>query len=119
MRLAASLAVDIGYVGSRGSDLLLARGMNQPLLAAAGSPVNCGYDGTPSHCIESNTAVNARLRVPIMGETPTALTISEFAGSSWYHSMQATLRKQMSRGLSRTALYPREDASAAGGLRLK
>jgi hypothetical protein len=105
VRLLASVSLDIGYVGSRGSDLLLARGMNQPLLAAPGSPVNCGYDGMVSHCIETNTALNARLRVPIMGETPAALMMSEFTGSSWYHSMQATLRKQMSRGLSFQSAY--------------
>ena len=44
-RLLRGLTFDIGYVGSQGSRLLLARGLNQPLLASAGSPVNCGYDG--------------------------------------------------------------------------
>jgi hypothetical protein len=67
--------------------------------------VNCGYDGVASHCIDTNTSVNAKLRVPIMGETPTALLASEFAGVSWYHSAQITLRKQMSKGLSFQAAY--------------
>ena len=84
-------------MGSQGSRLLLARGLNQPLLASAGSPVNCGYDGVAGDCITSNTAQNAGLRVPIMGETPTALAANEFSGASAYHSLQVTLGKQIPR----------------------
>jgi hypothetical protein len=112
LRLLRSISVDAGYVGSHGSALLLARGMNQPLLASPGAPVNCGYDGVLSHCIETNTPVNAKLRVPILGETPTALVTSEFAGASWYHSFQATLRKQASHGLSFQVAYTLSRAEA-------
>ena len=105
LKIAGTVSADVGYVGSRGSNLLLARGMNQPLLAAPGAPVNCGYDGVASHCIETNTSLNARQRVPILGETPTALTTSEFTGASWYHSLQTTLRMQRSHGLSFQAAY--------------
>ena len=105
LKLAGTVSADVGYVGSRGSDLLLSRGMNQPLLAAPGAPVNCGYDGVASHCIETNTSLNAKQRVPIVGETPTALTTSEFTGASWYHSLQTTLRMQRSHGLSFQAAY--------------
>jgi hypothetical protein len=79
--------------------------LNQPLLASADRPVNCGYDGVPGHCIQTNTSVNAKLRVPVMGETPTALQASEFTGSSWYRSLQITLRKRSSSGLSFQAAY--------------
>jgi hypothetical protein len=103
--LVSNLWLDVGYVGSHGSSLLRARGLNQPLLASAARPVNCGYDGDPSHCIKSNTSLNAKLRVPIMGETPTALQASEFTGASWYQSIQATLRMRTSRGLSFQAAY--------------
>ena len=67
--------------------------------------MNCGYDGVASHCIVTNTSANAAQRVPILGETQTALLTSEFTGASWYHSMQATLRKQMSKGLTFQAAY--------------
>ena len=103
--LMRNLSLDIGYVGSHGDRLLRARGLNQPVLAAPGRPVNCGYDEVASHCIDTNTSLNAKLRVPIMGETPTALQTSEYSGSSWYQSFQATLRKQMARGLSFQAAY--------------
>src|ERR1035438_648577 len=94
--LSQTLSFDIGYVGSEGKNLLIARGLNQPLLASPGNPVNG---------ITTNTAENANLRVPILGETPTALTDNEFTGGSWYHSLQATLRKQASRGLAFQATY--------------
>jgi len=96
LRLAQTLSFDIGYVGSQGKDLLIARGLNQPLLASPGNPVNG---------IAINTAQNANLRVPILGETPTALTDNEFTGGSTYHSLQATLRKQASHGLAFQATY--------------
>lgn len=104
-RLAHALSLDLGYVGSNGRRLLIARGLNQPLLASPANPVNCGYDGVATDCITTNTSQNAKLRVPILGENPTALADSEFAGSSSYHSLQATLRKQASRGLSLQAAY--------------
>jgi hypothetical protein len=88
-RLAQTLSLDLGYVGSQGSRLLLSRGMNQPRLDT----------GLP------NTAANAAQRVPVLGETQNALVTSEFTGTSWYHSMQATLRKPMARGLMFQAAY--------------
>lgn len=105
IRLRASLSLDVGYVGSRGDHLLLARGLNQPVLASAAQPVNCGYNGLASDCIVANTAANSALRVPVLGETQSALLASEYTGASWYHSMQATLRKQMSSGLTFQAAY--------------
>jgi hypothetical protein len=105
VRMRHGLTLDIGYVGSQGSHLLLARGLNQPLLATAGTGVNCGYDGVAAHCITTNTAQNAGLRVPILGETPTALAANEFTGASAYQSMQITLRKQAVHALSFQTTY--------------
>jgi hypothetical protein len=45
------------------------------------------------------------LRVPILGENPTALTDNEFSGSSAYHSLQVTLRKKASHGLALQTTY--------------
>jgi hypothetical protein len=67
--------------------------------------VNCGYDGAAAHCVTENTSANAGQRVPVLGETQTALVTSEFTGASWYHSTQATLRKQVSNGLAFQAAY--------------
>jgi hypothetical protein len=104
-RLAGSSSLDLGYVGSKGDRLLMAHGLNQPLLASASNAVNCGYDGNPTHCITENTSKNARQRTPILGETPTALLSSEFTGHSWYHSLQATFRTQIARALTFQSAY--------------
>ena len=100
--LAKSLALDLGYVGSYASHLLLGFGSNQPVLASVANPVNCGL---PGGCITTNTATNAALRVPFVGETPSALVASQYVGSSWYHSMQATLREQLTHGLTFQVAY--------------
>ena len=104
-RLTKTLSVDAGYVGSHGSSLMSTHGLNQPRLAGASSPVNCGYDGNAADCITTNTAANASLRVPFMGETPTALADTAYIGSSSYHSFQATLRRRATGGLSFQAAY--------------
>jgi hypothetical protein len=105
LKLLGASSLDLGYVGSHGDRLLLAHGLNQPLLASAGSPVNCGFDGDAAHCVTDNTSKNARQRVPIIGETPTALLRSEFVGHSWYHSVQATFRGQIARALTFQSAY--------------
>ncbi|MBL0157060.1 MAG: TonB-dependent receptor [Bryobacterales bacterium] len=104
-KLLRSSSLDLGYVGSKGSRLLMAHGLNQPLLASAASPVNCGFDGVAGSCITTNTSKNAKQRVPILGETPTALLASDFSGRSAYHSMQTTFRSQVARALTFQAAY--------------
>jgi hypothetical protein len=115
--ISANFSLDLGYVGSHGNDLFLFYGSNQPLLATPGHPVNCGLPNTAaglgvpqaifsilgvdaSGCVTTNTSVNAYLRVPIVGETPTALLAHQYLGGSWYHSVQATLRQRISHGLT-------------------
>jgi hypothetical protein len=105
LHLTRTLSLDTGYVGSRGDRLMLTRGLNQPTLASAANPVNCGYDGVASDCITTNTSANAWLRVPILGETPTGLADSTFSGASTYNSLQATLRKQVSHALTFQTAY--------------
>jgi hypothetical protein len=103
--LPRAFALDMGYVGSYGDNLLIGVGLNQPVVASPSSPVNCGYTGAAVDCITANTAVNAGQRVPYLGETPSALTDSEFAGASWYHGLQVTLRRQISHGLTFQSAY--------------
>lgn len=109
-----TFSLDLGYIGSYGSDLLLGYGSNQPLLASPANPVNCGLPVTPyftslgvnaAGCVVTNTSVNSFLRVPIIGETPSALVAQQNIGQSWYHGMQATLRKQAAHGLTFQLAY--------------
>ena len=104
-KLPRAFTLDVGYVGSYGDHLLVGVGLNQPLLATPNHPVNCGYTGAPADCITTNTAINAELRVPFMGESPSALTDSQFTGESRYNGLQVTLRRQMSHGLSFQSAY--------------
>jgi len=125
----SNLTLDLGYVGSRGENLFLFYGSNQPLLATPGHPVNCGLPNTAaglgvpaaifailgvdaSGCVTTNTSVNAYLRVPIVGETPTALLAHQFLGGSWYHSGQATLRQHISHGVTFQIAYTFSKAEA-------
>jgi hypothetical protein len=105
INVSPTFSLDVGYVGSYGNHLLLSHVLNQPFLASPGFPVNCGYDGIPTDCVTTNTSRNAKLRVPFLGETPTAMAESDYVGRSWYHSMQATLRKRISHGLTFQGAY--------------
>jgi hypothetical protein len=96
VKVLGASSIDLGYVGSRGDRLLLAHGLNQPLLATPFSPV---------HGITTNTSKNAKQRVPILGETPTALLNSDFLGHSLYHSLQATFRGKIAHALTFQAAY--------------
>ena len=118
-----NFSFDLGYVGSYANNLFLLYGFNQPLLATPGHPVNCGLPATAaalgvtpavfptlgvdpsSGCVTTNTSTNAYLRVPIVGESPTALLTHQYLGGSWYHSMQATFRQQISHGVTSQFAY--------------
>ena len=121
-RFSRTLSLDLGYAGSRGSSLLIAYGSNQPQLASPGNPVNCGLPNSAaglgvseskfaelgvdsSGCVTTNTSENAYLRVPIVGQAPTSLLAHQFVGRSSYNGMQATLRKQITHGLTFQANY--------------
>jgi len=103
--LSSTFSLDLGYVGTYGNHLLLSHVLNQPILAGPTAPVNCGFDGIHADCVTTNTSRNAKLRAPFLGETPTALAANDYIGLSWYHSMQATLRKRVSRGLTFQSAY--------------
>ena len=118
------LTLDVGYVGSHGTHLhaFRDRSLNQPSLASPGHPVNCGLPNTAaglgvssaqfavlgidaSGCVTINTAKNAYLRVPFVGESPTALQYNDDFGLSSYNGLQTTLRKQVAHGVSFQASY--------------
>jgi hypothetical protein len=111
-QLFSNWTVELGYVGAFGTHLLITNGYNQPSLASASNPVNCGWDGVLTDCITTNTALNVPLRVPILGEAATSLQGGSFSGNSWYHSLQATVRKRLSRGLTASVAYTFSKAEA-------
>ena len=90
--------LELGYVGSHGihqaQNLHL---INEPALASATSPVN--------GVITTNTTSNASLRVPYLGFGPGGLQYFETNGDIKFNSLQATVRKQLSYGLTLQAAY--------------
>jgi hypothetical protein len=98
-----SWVADIGYVGSNSHNLETAGTYNEPLLASPANPVNCGNPVTG--CITTNTAANAAERVPIVGFTPTGVTINGNIGAFEYNALQAILRTPSFHGLQFQASY--------------
>ncbi len=96
-QLAKSWMLEAGYVGSHGihqpNSLHI---LNIPGIATATNPING---------VTTSTASNARLRVPYLGFSPTGLQGADNAGAFKLNSLQLTLRKQMSYGLTFQAAY--------------
>jgi hypothetical protein len=94
---APSWVMELGYVGSHGiHQALSGQLINQAQLASPANPING---------ITTNTAANASLRVPYLGFAPAGLIEDSTNGSDKFNSLQATLRKQFSHGLSFQAAY--------------
>jgi hypothetical protein len=85
-------AVSLGYVGSRGTHLDRARNINQPM------PVN-GYNFDP----RLNSGYPTALDAPYPGFA--TINQKEETASSTYHSLQATFKRRMSKGLLFEAAY--------------
>ncbi|MBZ5673218.1 MAG: carboxypeptidase-like regulatory domain-containing protein [Acidobacteriia bacterium] len=89
--------VEAGFVGSSGINLVdQYHTINTPGLASPANPING---------ITVNTVANAALRTPILGYQPAGFQVTSFDGVSNYNSLQITVRKQLSRGLSMQASY--------------
>ncbi len=91
-----STLVELGFVGTKGSNLATQRLINQPLLASAAQPVN-GQT--------TNTALNAQVRVPYVGFSPTGLVWLETSTDSRYNSLQASVTRRLSKGLRLLTSY--------------
>ncbi|MBZ5600917.1 MAG: TonB-dependent receptor [Acidobacteriia bacterium] len=92
---AQSFLLDVGYVGTRSSNLLVCLGFNQPLIASASNPV---------HGITTTSLSNAAQRVPILGLSSGASSCRN-VGYANYNALQASLTKRFSKGLQFLASY--------------
>jgi hypothetical protein len=89
--------LELGYVGSRGIHQAQTQGiLNEAALATPSTPVNG---------LTVSTTSNAVARVPYLGMSPTGLQTAETNGDYKFNSFQATLRKQMSHGLTFQGAY--------------
>jgi hypothetical protein len=94
---APTWVLELGYIGSHGIHQTSAiRELNEAELASPSNPVNG---------ITTNTVANANVRVPYLGFSPAGLSDDEFTGDAKFNSLQATVRKQLSHGLTLQAAY--------------
>ena len=96
VELTNSLALEVGYNGTRGTKLEVERAFNQANLASAANPIR-GQS--------TNTVANIQQRVPFEGfSAPGAFQI-ESSGASWYNALDVSLNKRFSHGLQFLASY--------------
>jgi hypothetical protein len=88
-QLAKSLSFQVGYVGQRGTHLMVPSNYNQKILNSDGTT-------TPGPYLAGNPA----LKNEILLVSGTAST-----GNSWYHALQAVLQKQYGNGLQANVAY--------------
>jgi hypothetical protein len=96
--------LEVGYVGTRSihqapdntTNSVLEHQINEAHLASAAAPING---------LTTNTVANASLRVPYLGFAPAGLGDDQAISDSHFNSLQTTVRKQFSRGLTLTAAY--------------
>src|ERR1022692_1908753 len=89
--------LEVGYVGSHGINQgQNLHQVNGALLATPSNPVNG---------ITTSTSTNASLRAPLLGFSPGGFQLADTVGAYKYNSLQATLRKQLSHGVTFQAAY--------------
>ena len=98
--LGRSVLVSAGYVGTKGTKLIRVRDLNQAVYIPG-----VGADGKPL-----STAANLLFRRPTQLNRLTpfladSIQQTETSASSIYHSLQATVTKRMTRGLSIVSAY--------------
>jgi hypothetical protein len=87
---------EVAYVGSRTANIIAFVRPNQAQLASPEHPI---------HGETTNTLQNLSLRVPILGFAPTAISESQSNYSGHYHSVQFSVRKRYSSGLTFSGAY--------------
>ena len=89
--------LEVGYVGSHG--------IHQSENLQELNPAQL-YTGTPIWgVVTENTDQNATLRVPYLGMSPTGMQYATTNGAYKFNSLQVTVRKQLSHGLTMQAAY--------------
>jgi len=89
--------LEVGYVGSSSINLIdQYHTVNTPALASPSNPVNG---------LTFNTTQNAALRTPILGYQPSGFQITAFDGAANYSSLQVSVRKSFSYGLTLSGSY--------------
>jgi hypothetical protein len=100
-----TMVLEVGYVGNKGVRLTnQLRQLNIARLASPTAPI-CYTAGGTSNCVTTNTQQNVNLRVPYVGYSSVGVQQEGMDGDSRFNSLQMTLRKRMSHGVSFQAAY--------------
>jgi Carboxypeptidase regulatory-like domain len=94
--LAKDFLLEIGYVGTRSTHLLLQRSADQALFASPEDPIRG---------VTTNTIANIAERQPILGFAPDSMVQVESTGAAWYNGLNVSLTKRFSKGLQFLASY--------------
>ena len=104
------LLYEVAYVGSKTNNIIAFVRPNQAQLASPSNPIRGET---------TNTLQNLSLRVPYLGFAPTAISESQSKYSSNYHSLQLSVRKRYTAGLTFSGAYTLsksvDNVSASGG----
>jgi hypothetical protein len=104
--LGHDLLLEVGYAGTRGTHQIQNRSPNQALLASTANPIR-GQT--------TNTVANIPQRVPFLGFTAPGLNIIDSSASSWYHGLETSLTKRLSKSLQFLAAYTFSHAYSSTG----
>ena len=114
--LRSDLLFEIGYVGSRGTNLFRQVGINQARLVTPQNPITNDVTGA---VVTTNTPANVALRVPYSGVGVNNFFQNQSTAQSVYHSLQTSLTKRFAHGLQFLASYTFaksiDNASGQGG----
>jgi hypothetical protein len=116
-----SWVLELGYVGSRGIHQAVANTQQLNQAQLVGAPLGSNAfvaPGIASGLVTTNTVSNASLRVPYLGFAPGGMTVDSTDGDDRFNSLQVTLRKQLSHGLSLQAAYTWSKSLTTGGLNI-
>ncbi len=95
--LAKDTVLDVSYMGSHSTTLIWQDFANQASLASAANPIRG---------VTTNTVANVPQRVPYQGlATGLSTMIYTNGGIMWYHSLQTSVTKRLSHGLTLLGSY--------------
>ncbi len=102
--------LEVGYVGSHGIHQQISHSINTPQLIPTATGINCGLPPSvpqfinASGCVSTVTAGNFNFRVPLLGVAPSQ-SETDTNGNTEFNSLQVTVRKQFSHGLTFQGAY--------------
>ncbi|MGD0906169.1 MAG: carboxypeptidase-like regulatory domain-containing protein [Candidatus Acidiferrales bacterium] len=113
--------LELGYVGSHGIHQAVSNTQQINQAQLVGNPLGTNTitaPGIASGLVTTNLVANASLRVPYLGFGPGGITDGTTNGDDKFNSLQATVRKRFSHGLTLQAAYTWSKSLTTGSLNM-